>query len=62
MLNELDLRGFFRFIATDPVAMVQMLAPKGVVVRASDVVVFNNFVLVVDARDGHRGLLKGFWF
>jgi hypothetical protein len=35
-----------------------MLAPKGVVVRASDVVVFNNFVFVVDARDGHRSAQK----
>ena len=35
-----------------------MLAPKGVVVRASDVVVFDNFLLVVNARDGHRGLLR----
>ena len=38
-----------------------MLAPNGVVVRASDVVVFNNFVLVVDARDGHSKAL-GFGF
>jgi hypothetical protein len=37
-----------------------MLAPQGVVVRASDVVVFNDLALLVDARDGHevaRGLL-----
>ena len=32
-----------------------MLAPQGVVVGASEVVVFNNFVLLVDARDGHKG-------
>jgi len=55
MLDELDLRGFFRFVATNPVAVVQMLAPQGVVVRASDVVVFNDFMLLVDARNGHKG-------
>src|ERR1700732_4007910 len=32
-----------------------MLAPQGVVVRASDIVVFNDFALLVDARDGHEG-------
>src|SRR5580700_10228127 len=32
-----------------------MLAPQGVVVRASDVVVFDDFALLVDARDGHEG-------
>jgi hypothetical protein len=54
MLDELDLRGFFGFIATDPVAMVNVLAPKGMVVRASDVVVLNYLVLFVDSISGHR--------
>src|SRR6476660_3089266 len=41
-----------------------MLAPQGVVVRASDVVVFDDFVLLVDARDGHKGCPRasGFGF
>jgi hypothetical protein len=60
MVDELDLRGFLRFIATDPVAMVYMLAPQRAVVRTNEVVVFNNFVLLVDARDVHRELPKGF--
>jgi hypothetical protein len=60
MIDELDLRRFFRFIAADPVAVVYMLTPQGGVVRANDVVVFNNFALLVDARLGHRHLHKGF--
>ena len=60
MIDELDLRGFFRFIATDPVAVMYMLTPQGAVVRANDVVVFNDFVLLVGARVGHRRLHKSF--
>jgi hypothetical protein len=64
MLDELDLLGFFRFIAKDPVAMAKMLAPQGVVVRASDIVAFNDFALLVDARDGYEGCpgVSGFGF
>lgn len=60
MIDQLALRRFFRFIATDPVAVVYMLTPQGLIVRANGVVVFNNFALLVDARLGRRRLRKSF--
>ena len=60
MLDELDLRGFFRFIAPDPVAMMYVIAPHRVIVGAGEIVVCNNFTLLVEPRDGRGGLHKGF--
>src|SRR5215471_330478 len=60
MLDELDLRDLFRFIASYPVAMVYVIAPHRAIVGASEIVVFNNFALLVDARSDRRGLQKGF--
>jgi hypothetical protein len=37
-----------------------VIAPHRVIVGAGEIVVFNNFALLVEPRDGRRGLHKGF--
>jgi hypothetical protein len=47
MLDELELRFFFGFIAADPISVMEMLAPEGAVIGADEVVVLDDSVLVV---------------
>ena len=46
-LNELKLRLFFRFIATNPISVMKMLAPEGPIERADEVVMLDDSLLVV---------------
>src|SRR5258707_300856 len=50
VLRELELRYFFRFVAANPITMMQMFAPKRVVVGADEIIVLDNFLLVVVAQ------------
>ena len=47
MLDELKLGLFLGFIATNPIAVMQMLAPEGAIVGADEVVVLDDSVFVV---------------
>jgi hypothetical protein len=50
MFNELQLRDFFRFIATDPIAVMEMLAPECAVIRTGTVVMVKDALFVIGAR------------
>ena len=47
VLSELELRYFFRFVAANPITVMQMFAPKRVVVGADEIIMLDNFSLVV---------------
>jgi hypothetical protein len=47
MLDELKLGRFLGFISTNPIAVMQMLSPKGAIVGTDDVVVFDDSMLIV---------------
>ncbi len=51
MLDQLDLCSFFGFVAGDPIAVVKMLAPEGKVVGTDDIIMFDDFQLVVGTRE-----------
>ena len=50
MFDELKLCLFLRFIPSDPITVMQMLAPDGSVERSKDVVVLDDFLFVVGTR------------
>src|SRR6266851_5524158 len=54
MFDELKLCLFLRFIATDPIAMVEMFAPDRTVKRSKDVIVLDDFLFVVGTRRRER--------
>src|SRR5215472_3618004 len=47
VLSELLLRQLFGFVAPNPITMMQMFAPKRAVIGTDDVVVLDDFSLVV---------------
>jgi len=47
VLSELELRYFFRFVAANPITVMQMFAPKRVVVGADEIIMLDNSSLVV---------------
>jgi len=47
MLDELKLGLFLCFIATNPIAVMQMLSPQGAIVGTDDVIVFDDSMLIV---------------
>ena len=47
MLDQLQLRDLFGFIATDPITVMEMLAPKCAVVRTGTVVMVEDALFVV---------------
>jgi hypothetical protein len=53
MLDQLKLRSLLRFIAANPIPVVNMFAPQRAIVRADDVVVLDDFLLVVWLRRGN---------
>ena len=52
MLDQLQLRDFLRFIATNPITMMKMLAPKRAVIRTDTVVMVEDALFVVGPK--HR--------
>ena len=50
MFDELKLCLFLRFIPSDPITVMQMLAPDGTVERSKHVVVLDDFLFVVRTR------------
>jgi hypothetical protein len=50
MLDELELRFFFRFIAANPISVMQMLAPERAVVGTDEVVMLDDSALIVRAK------------
>jgi hypothetical protein len=53
MLDQLELRSFLRFIPSNPIPVVNMLAPERAIIGTDDVVVFDDFLLVVWLRRGN---------
>jgi hypothetical protein len=47
MLDELNLGLFLGFIPANPIAVMQMLAPEGAIVRTEYVVVFDDSMFVI---------------
>ena len=47
MLDQLKLRFFLGFIAADPIAVMEMLAPERAVVGADEIVVLDDSVFIV---------------
>jgi len=47
MLDELKLCFFFGFIATNPIAVMQVFAPERAVVRTEDVVVLDDALFII---------------
>jgi len=58
MFDQLKLCLFLRFIATDPIAMMEVFAPDRTVERSKDVVVLDDFLFVVGTRH-LKGALSG---
>ena len=57
VFGELELGLFFGFVAANPVAMMEVFAPEGVVVRTDLVVMLDDFAFVVGTGD--RGTVQG---
>src|SRR5258707_13742846 len=58
MFDELKLCLFLRFIPSDPITVMQMLAPDGTVERSKAAVVLDAFLFVVGTRH-LKGALSG---
>jgi hypothetical protein len=55
VLNQLKLRLFFSFVAAGPIAVVQVFAPRFMVVRTDAIIVVSYFFLLVEAW--HRNIM-----
>ena len=53
MINQLNLGLFLGFVATHPIAVMQVLSPERAIVGAEDVVVLNDPKLVIRTRHCH---------
>src|SRR5205085_9825767 len=61
VLDELHLRGLFRFVATNPIAVMNVLSPQRMVIGAHAVVVLADFLFVIRPGHGaHRGTFPTF--
>ena len=52
MLDQLKLRRFFGLVAADPVTVMQVFAPEGIIVGADNIIVFRDFRFFVGAGHG----------
>lgn len=52
VLDQLELRLFFWFVAMNPITVVQVFAPQREVVRADKIIVVSYFFLLVVCRHG----------